>query len=166
MKNKIVGLIVVAFALIIGLVTFLFNKALTDIVNTSCPHGISCPMYGTIKFQTGISIGLMIIILIVGLYLIFFGQEKVEIIKKIREKVKESSLKKEKNYSKIIRTLSAEEKKLFNFLIESQGAMLQSELIEKSGFDKVKVSRLLDRLEGQQLIERRRRGMTNIVILK
>jgi len=164
MKNKIVGWIIVIIALIIGFITWSFNKALTNIVNTSCSHGVTCPMWGDIKFQTNVSLGLMIFILIIGIYLIFFGQERVEIIRKIREKVKVSE--KRKDYSKITKTLDSEEKKLINILLESQGAIFQSELVEKSGFDKVKVSRILDRLEGKQLIERKRRGMTNIVILK
>ena len=161
MKNKIVGLIIVIISLIIGFITWSFNKALTNIINTSCSHGTTCPMWGDLNFQTNVSIGLVVFVMLIGLYLIFFGQERVEIIKKIREKVKSEP---KKNYSKI--RLSAEEKKLINIVLRSEGAMFQSDLVEKSGFDKVKVSRLLDRLEGQQLIERRRRGMTNVVILK
>ena len=164
MRNKIIGVIVIAFALVIGLVTWSFNNALTSIVNTSCSHGVTCPMWGTINVQTNISLGLMAFILLIGLYLIFLGRERVEIIKEIRKKVKVSE--KKKDYSKILKTLTAEEKKLVNALLENQGAMFQSDLVEKSGFDKVKVTRILDRLEGRGNIERRRRGMTNIVILK
>lgn len=36
----------------------------------------------------------------------------------------------------------------------------------KTGLTKVKVTRILDRLEGREIIERKRRGMTNVVILK
>jgi uncharacterized membrane protein len=161
MKNRVVGFIVVTISLIIGFITWSFNRALTAIVSTSCTHGDTCPMWGDIKFQTNVSIGLVVFVMLVGFYLIFFGQERVEIIKKIRERVKSEP---KKNYSKL--KLSAEEKKLMNIVLQSEGAMFQSDLVEKSGFDKVKVSRLLDRLEGQQLIERKRRGMTNIVILK
>jgi len=163
MKNKIVGIIVIVIALIIGFITWSFNTALADIVSTSCSHGTTCPMWGDIKVQTTISVSLMILVLLIGLYLIFFGQERVEIIKKIREKIKTGG---KKNYDKAIKTMTSEEKRLFNLILDSQGAIFQSELVEKSGFDKVKVSRILDRLEGQQLIERKRRGMTNIVVLK
>ena len=163
MKNKIVGFLVIGIALVIGFITWSFNKALTNIINTSCTHGATCPMWGEISFQTNISLGLMILILLIGLYLIFFGQEKVEVIKRIREKVK-SEIK--KDYSKILPTLPHEERKLMNLITKSQGAIFQSELVEKSSFDKVKVTRLLDRLEGRDIIERRRRGMTNIVLLK
>jgi len=44
--------------------------------------------------------------------------------------------------------------------------MFQSELVDENGYTKVKVTRILDKLEGRGLIERRRRGMTNVVILK
>jgi uncharacterized membrane protein len=62
--------------------------------------------------------------------------------------------------------LTNEEKKVFEKIIEAQGSVFQSEIIDKTNFNKVKVSRILDKLEGLGLIERRRRGMTNIVILK
>ena len=44
--------------------------------------------------------------------------------------------------------------------------MFQADLIDKSGLGKVKISRILDRLEGKGLIERKRRGMNNIVVFK
>lgn len=62
--------------------------------------------------------------------------------------------------------LTREEKKLYELVGQANGAIFQADLVEKSNFSKVKVSRILDKLEGRGLIERRRRGMTNIVILK
>ena len=53
-----------------------------------------------------------------------------------------------------------------NQILENKGSIYQSELVNKTGFNKVKVTRILDSLESQNLIERKRRGMTNIVILK
>ncbi|PIN91750.1 hypothetical protein COU61_01900 [Candidatus Pacearchaeota archaeon CG10_big_fil_rev_8_21_14_0_10_35_13] len=50
--------------------------------------------------------------------------------------------------------------------IEGDGTLFQSDLVDKSGFDKVKVTRILDKLEGKGFIERKRRGMSNVVILK
>ena len=49
---------------------------------------------------------------------------------------------------------------------DAQGTIFQPDLADKTGFSKVKVTRILDRLEGKQLIERKRRGMTNVVVLK
>ncbi len=63
-------------------------------------------------------------------------------------------------------SLGADERKLFDLVAQAGGSIFQAELVEKSGFSKVKVSRVLDRLEGQGLAERRRRGMTNMILLK
>ena len=62
--------------------------------------------------------------------------------------------------------LNEDEKLFIEKIKESQGAIFQSELVEKTGFTKVKVTRILDKLEGKGIIERKRRGMTNVVILK
>ena len=68
--------------------------------------------------------------------------------------------------NKIIRTLKPEEGKIYNIINDAEGAIFQAELVEKSGYSKVKVSRILDRLEGRGIVERKRRGMTNIVIAR
>lgn len=166
MKNKTVGMIVIGLALVIAFVIWSFNSALTNIVNTSCTHGPTCPMYGEISFQTNVGIGLILLVILIGIYLIFFGEDRVEVIKKIRIRTEKRAEEEKKDYSNITKTMTSDEKKIFNLVLESKGAIFQSEINEKSMFDKVKVTRILDRLEGQGLIERRRRGMTNVVILK
>ncbi len=62
--------------------------------------------------------------------------------------------------------LDKEEKNIYNNLKENKGSMYQSDLTRKTGFSKVKVSRILDRMEQKDILERKRRGMTNIVVLK
>ena len=62
--------------------------------------------------------------------------------------------------------LEPEERTLLQRVIDADGSIFQAELVEKSGLGKVKVTRVLDRLEGKGLVERKRRGMTNIVVLK
>ncbi len=49
---------------------------------------------------------------------------------------------------------------------KSDGIITQSELVEKTGLSKASVSRALDLLESKGLVERRRRGMGNVVLLK
>lgn len=166
MRNRIVGLMIVGIALLIGIIIYLFNKALTDIVNASCTHGPACSMWGAINFQTRVSIVIMAFVLLIGLYLVFFGREE-RIVTKVKL-VKEAGQKKlaKESYKKIIDALGADERKVFVELINSQGSIYQSDLIGKTGFTKVKVTRILDRLEGKGLVERKRRGMTNIIILK
>ena len=62
--------------------------------------------------------------------------------------------------------LSEEEKKMLELLEQNEGSMYQSDIIKHTEHSKVYVTRLLDRLEGKHIIERKRRGMTNIVVLK
>ncbi|MBI4448495.1 hypothetical protein HY641_00520 [Candidatus Woesearchaeota archaeon] len=62
--------------------------------------------------------------------------------------------------------LGGEERKIVDLLLASQGMAFQHEIVRKLEMSKVKVTRLLDKLEHGSLIERRRRGMTNLVVLK
>lgn len=167
MKNRIVGFIVIGIAVLIGFIIFSFNRALTNIVNTACTHGPSCPMWGTIDFQTNVSIGIMIFVVVIGLYLIFFGKEEKVItkIKTVKQQLESKKITKE-NSQKILSKLNNDEKLVFGKIIESEGTIFQSDLVDKTKFTKVKVTRILDKLEGKGLIERKRRGMTNVVILK
>ena len=62
--------------------------------------------------------------------------------------------------------LDRDEKKVINLLESENGAVFQRTLMEKLEIGKVKTTRLLDKLEAKQLIERKRRGMNNIVVLR
>jgi len=162
MRNRVVGFFIIFVALLMGFIIYAFNRAMTEIVNASCEHGSSCPMWGTIDFQTNVSIAIMSFVIIIGLYLIFFGKEEKKITE---EEIRNISIKKE-NYEEVLKTLTDEEKTVFESIIDSNGTIFQSDLTDKTNFNKVKVTRILDKLEGRGLIERRRRGMTNVVIIK
>jgi uncharacterized membrane protein len=168
MRNRNVGVIVIGIALLIGFIIWAFNRAMSKIVSTSCSHGTSCPMWGTINFQTNVSIGVMVFVILVGLYLIFFAKEEriteTKIVK-VKEQIKPKEITKE-NYQKVMSELVDDEKLVLEKIIEAEGTIFQSDLVDKSGFTKVKVTRILDKLEGKAIIERKRRGMTNVVILK
>ena len=167
MRNRVVGILIIIIALLIGFIIYSFNQAMSNIVNTSCSHGSSCPMWGTIEFQTNLSAGIMLFIIVVGLYLIFWSKEEkiVTKIKTFRPQVEPKKITKE-NYQKVMSGLNKEEKIILEKIIESQGTIFQSDLVDKTKFAKVKITRILDKLEGRDLIERKRRGMTNVVILK
>jgi hypothetical protein len=91
-----------------------------------------------------------------GVYLIMISKSNKTSEDTVSETVKKPNLK----------DLNPDEVLLYNKVVEAQGTIFQSELVEKTGFTKVKVTRILDKLEGRGLIDRRRRGMTNVVILK
>ena len=58
------------------------------------------------------------------------------------------------------------EKLIYGLLKENKGSMYQSDIIKKTGFSKVQMTRILDKMEHNDIIDRKRRGMTNIVVLK
>ena len=165
MRNKTVGYIILAISIVIAFIIFSFNQALIEMAAASCTMGDSCPMWGTIDFQTNISLGLNIFIALIGLYFIFFAKEQT-IVKKIVKKQVKIEKPSKKHYSDIMKRLSNDEKLVFEKIFDSGGSIYQSNLIKGTNFSKVKMTRILDKLETRRLIERKRRGMTNIVVLK
>jgi uncharacterized membrane protein len=158
MENKIVGYIILGFSILLGIVIYMFNNALNKIVNVSCSHGPSCPMWGTIEVQTNISMGVMGFIILIGLYLILFADNDLN-----KPLNKKSPHKRKKG---IYNNLNENEKLVLDKLFKSNGIIFQSNLVKKTGFTKVRITRILDKLENKGIIERRRHGMTNKVILK
>jgi uncharacterized membrane protein len=129
-------------------------------------------MWGSITFETNVGLGLMVFVVLVGLYLIIFAKDDPQIIKEVyretrivKEQVKSKKIDKE-HFKNILETLDADARKVLEKVIENNGSIFQSKIVEESDFTKVKITRILDRLEGKGLIERKRRGMTNVVLLK
>ncbi|MCZ2809739.1 MAG: hypothetical protein O2V44_10330 [Candidatus Bathyarchaeota archaeon] len=59
-----------------------------------------------------------------------------------------------------------DEKRIVSLIIDEGGTIFQSQLVDRSGYSKSKVSLLLDRLEAKKILERKRRGMSNAIVLK
>lgn len=133
----------------------MFNNALNNIVSETCTHGYTCPMYNTIEFNTYLSIAIVVAIILAGIAFIFFFKDNF--------KTKEIN---KDDYKDIERELKADEKIVLDKIITEKGNIFQSDLVEKTGFMKAKVTRILDRLEAKDIIERKRRGMTNFIVLK
>lgn len=91
-----------------------------------------------------------VLILVAGVYLFFLQPRKGQV----------------KDLKTNISKLGGEEATVYRLITSQDGMMYQSDIIKQMGLTKVKVSRILDRLEGQGIIERKRRGMTNVVVLK
>ena len=158
MKNKNVGMLIIGISIVIGVIVYIFNIGLKKIVGETCTHGPTCSMFDTISIQTNVSLGIAALIFIIGLY-IFFAKEEVKVeVKKVEIKDKKKKLD--------LKGLDKDERKVINLLQEENGAVFQRTLMEKLEIGKVKATRLLDKLEAKQLIERKRRGMNNIVVLK
>lgn len=156
MENKHVGWLIIGMGVVIVIIVLIFNFALNSIVGATCSMGESCTMYDTIKIQTGISLAVVAIIFIIGLVIMFSKPKEKIVVKTIKEKKKKLNLD----------GLDKKEKELIELIQKENGAVFQSSLMEKLEIGKVGITRLLDKLEAKQLIERKRRGMNNIVVLK
>lgn len=66
----------------------------------------------------------------------------------------------------VLKTLGENEREIYRLILNMDGVAFQSELVTASKMSKSTVSIILDKLEGKGLIEKRRRGMGNIIIAK
>lgn len=159
MKNKNVGFLIVGIAIMIGVIILLFNSGLKTIVDQTCDHGTECAMHDTIALQTNLSLTIAGLVFIIGLFLIFSKEseriiEKI-VIRRIKEKRKKIDLS----------GLDSDERKVIGILKRENGAFFQKSLMEELDVGKVKMTRMMDKLEAKQIIERKRRGMNNIIVL-
>ena len=159
MENKNVGYLLLGLSVVVIFIILLFNHALTEIIDSSCTMAghESCTMTQTLDQQTYLSYGITAIVILVGLFLVFSKPNERIVIRKVKDKIIEKKI----DLSKF----KPEEKQVYK-LIAEHGAIFQADLIEKTGYGKAKVTRIIDRLEGHSLVERKRRGMTNVVVLK
>jgi len=155
MENKHVGWLIVGIAVVIGIIILIFNMGLKNIVGQTCTHGPSCTMFDTIAIQTDISLAIAGVILVIGLVIMFTKPKERIVVKKIKEKKKKLDLK----------GLNVKEKEVVEML-QKEGAVFQRTMMEKLEIGKVGMTRILDKLESKEIIERKRRGMNNIVVLK
>lgn len=156
------GYILLGVSVLIALIVFMFQSALESFVDSSCTiaHGGDyCPMYDTITQQTYLAVAIVGVLIVVSFVLIFSKQSERIIVK-----TRTIEKKPKKKYIDTS-TLTKEEKQVLNLIVENK-TIFQAELIEKTQFGKAKITRIIDRLEGKGLVERKRRGMTNIVVLK
>lgn len=124
--------------------------------NGTCTHDEAavCPFAQLNELSGPKHIALILDILLFGfgLFLFLFPSEEKVPVKTGRPKIKPN--------------LAGEEAKVYDLIFASEGMMYQNDLVVKTGLSKVKVTRILDKLEAKGHVERRRRGMTNVVILK
>ena len=158
---KIVGIILIALSIVLAVIFYSTTVQVGQSTTLECkalglhPADVSCPHEKNIPLETYAGFTISLIVAVIGL-LLFLNAGGIG--KVITEK--------ENNLDKIISSLEEDEKKIAAMLKNSGNLMFQSELVEKTGHTKVKMTRILDKLEAKGLIERRRKGMTNLVFLK
>jgi len=175
MNKKVIFILIVLLAFIVG----------TQIIVWSNITGES----GTVGIIKGLIIAILSMIAgALVMYLIIektpaveepvkkYVKEAVESVEKTikdykdKGNIKESEVDKVKNLKSkweiTLGTLVGEEYTIYKEIFDNEGKLLQKNIVEKTGFSNAKVSRALDVLERKNLVDRKRDGMSNIVILK
>lgn len=158
MENKNVGFLVIGIAVIMLIMVILFNQVIKTNISLTCSHGPTCEMYDGLKIQTWISYIIVGVIFLIGFFILFIKPKERTIIK--TEKIQQ------KKRSINLNGLNEKEKEAIKLIQEEKGVMFQATLMEKLEIGKVGLTRLLDKLEAKQIIERKRRGMNNIVVIR
>jgi hypothetical protein len=71
-----------------------------------------------------------------------------------------------RKWETVLPTLKEDQQLIYQTILDADGIIPQSDIVEKTGLSKSNVSRSLDILESMGLIEKRRRGMGNVILLK
>jgi len=156
MENKKVGALILGISGVMAILVLIFNSLIQKVIDKSCSMGIECNMHNTSNTQLMFGFAMVAIVVVIGLYIMFSKQDEKVVIKKIKER------KKKIDFSKLDKT----EKRVIQLIQNEGNAMFQKSLMEKLEIGKVKMTRLLDKLEAKQFIIRKRRGMNNVVVLK
>jgi len=161
--SRLIGLGIMVLSLIFFVIGYAYVRTAEHALlaghevglNGECvhPEGVVCPYAKLNELAVPKYVGLFTDLVFFALGVFLFFKKTPE--EKTATKTKRTAQK-----------LSGEEKKVFDLISQSNGLIYQHELVEKLAISKVKITRLLDSLEAKGIVERRRRGMTNVVILK
>jgi hypothetical protein len=151
------GFALIAISIVLFFVMVSLTNQLNGYIHASCTHpeGEVCPMASELPIQSYAGFTLDFVIGGFGVFLVYKSKQF--------EKIHAS---RKQDFEKTLKQLDSDEKKVYEFISGSDGVVFQSDIVEKTGLQKVKVTRILDRMEHRGIVERRRRGMSNIVLIK
>jgi len=156
---KKVGAILIVFSIVLFVVLYFITNLIISLrldLHETCPlPPESCPYKGSVPTEVLAAFVVDAAMGVLGASLVMTSYRSERMVTKDKTKINES-----------IKSLQDDEKKVYDLLVNADGFMFQHDLMQKTGYSKVKISRILDKLEIRGIVERRRRGMANIVVLK
>lgn len=162
-ENKTLLGVIAILLILFTVAIFFYNRTLNDLAAGSCTDSsINCPHEKVVETQNiVIAVLLLVIAAVVGW--IFLQARRNEPARIAHGPASEPATAPKKID---VSSLDADEKKVAAIIQEKGGSAFQSDVISGTGFTKVKVSRILDKLEHRGILERKRRGMANLIVLK
>ncbi len=153
----------VASIVVLG-VRFLQPASVKILVEGSEVSAVHLP--GLFTFTDGVIIAIASCLVgVSGMYLLFMDSRPA--LREAEVNLPEEIMQERRaRWGETAKTLKEDEQKIYEEILNSDGVILQSELVEKTGLSKSTVSRCLDLMEGRGMAERKRKGMSNLVLLK
>jgi len=163
MRLQKIGIaIVVMSVVVLGLLIFLKFQTDSQML-TACEQscgdlgGVSCSL-DSCPYHQGNNFSWILIVM--SILVAFLGGTGMYLsLPKKTENIVE-----EKEYD--LSSLDEDEKKIFTFIKAHKEGVYQSHIVKEFDLSKVQATRLLDKFEGLELIERKRRGLANMISLK
>jgi hypothetical protein len=156
-NTRYLGMVLILLSIVVFAIMYSFSVTMLQIIDSgqlgSCQSYDVCPHVMVLN-QAYVGYMVSLIIFMIGLFLMLFGGKQPR------------AAGRESKWKDALKGMTGDDRTLYGKIAGSGGVMFQSELVEQSGFPKAKVSRILDRMEAGGLLERKRRGMANAVVLK
>lgn len=158
-NTRTLGLVIIGISIVMFLIVYFMTQTIMQLrleLHATCPlPPEECPYKSSTPTESVLGYVFAAMIGAFGFFLTLTGKQKETTNPKQKTKI-----------TAAIKSFNSEEKKIYELIRDSDGSVFQSDLITKTGYSKVRVSRILDRLETKGIIERRRRGMANLILLK
>lgn len=162
-KYKIIIFTVILIASLVVLVDKIFTTAPINIILES---GQEVVTQNSSYYTLGEVILLIICAFLIGLSVILIYYTSNGYIKEYFLPDKKEKLVEDKSKDKlIINLLKGDEKTVYQEILNSKDGILQNELVLRTGLSKVKITRVIHRLELKKLIIKERHGLTNRIKL-
>ncbi|VVB99375.1 MarR family protein [uncultured archaeon] len=161
--NKALMGIIALLLVVLAVSVYFYNSTLNNLAAGSCTDiaGAACPHEKIVETQNVI---IAVLIIVIGAIVAFIAYQFYW--KKPEEKGEAISVDRKKPKKIDVSSLDTDERKVIEIVREGNGSVFQSEIVKRLGYSKVKVSRILDKMEQKGLLEKKRRGMANLVVLK
>ena len=162
MNNKRLGIVLIAFSLVLGglFLSFInaFNK---QAIQSNCYANPNCSQIASNINITHFAVGIIASILSLGFYMLFFNKEHL-ILKKLQE---EKNIKINDERFSIISSVFDDNEKSILTIVKNQPGITQNTLRLKANLSKSKISSILSEFEKRSLIKREAKGKTYSIFI-
>ena len=164
MERKKLGLIVLSFSLLVGLVLYtLISQLQAQGVALNCSASADCISVGQSLNLSHIAVGLVVALFSFGIYLLTFHRGSDEILVRLDAAAAQET--RTVRLDTIMKVLDPAPAKVLSTIVSSEG-ITQHMLVVRTGFSKALVSQIVSDFEKKGLVHREVHGKSYALYLK